>query len=263
VETALEALNSVDNVTVTGNAGGPWTVTFGGTQSNTNVSRLDGDVSSATNGTLVRTLSYTFDAAGDLTAASDPDSSLVDVSSSPRNRGVIMPRDGERRHTRTMTGHGGPGVPSLAVIATDTSAINGASSTHLQEETKPAGNLRNGKGIRVIDVLENVCTVSTRCCARCNCRRMPPLRNGLDMAAACASWRAWTRTAARHSAWKRTVSSSAPRNWAASRHIAGATNSHFPSTRRPPKNPAVGERREARRLDFGTTGGQNVGSRSW
>ena len=41
-------LNSVDNVTVTGNAGGPWTVTFGGTQSNTNVSRLDGDASAAT-----------------------------------------------------------------------------------------------------------------------------------------------------------------------------------------------------------------------
>jgi hypothetical protein len=60
VETALEALNSVDNVTVMGNAGGPWTVTFGGTQSNTNVARLAGDVSAATNGTLVRTLSYTY-----------------------------------------------------------------------------------------------------------------------------------------------------------------------------------------------------------
>ena len=39
VEAALEALGSVDNVTVTGNAGGPWTVTFGGTQSGTDVSR--------------------------------------------------------------------------------------------------------------------------------------------------------------------------------------------------------------------------------
>jgi hypothetical protein len=30
-----------------------------------------------------------------------------------------------------MTGHVGPGVPSLAVVATDTSAINGAGSAHL------------------------------------------------------------------------------------------------------------------------------------
>ncbi len=56
VEAALEALGSVDNVTVTGNAGGPWTVTFGGTQSGTNVSRMDGDVSAATAGSLVRTV---------------------------------------------------------------------------------------------------------------------------------------------------------------------------------------------------------------
>jgi len=77
VETALEALTSVDNVTVTGNAGGPWTVTFGGAQANMNVARLDGDVSGATNGTLVRTLAYTYDAAGQLTAASDPDSSYA------------------------------------------------------------------------------------------------------------------------------------------------------------------------------------------
>ncbi len=77
VEAALEALGSVDNVTVTGNAGGPWTVTFGGSQSGTNVSRMDGDVSAATAGSLVRTATYTYDAAGQLTAASDPDSSYA------------------------------------------------------------------------------------------------------------------------------------------------------------------------------------------
>ncbi len=77
VEAALEALGSVDDVTVTGNAGGPWTVTFGGSQSGTNVSRMDGDVSAATAGSLVRTLTYTYDAAGQLTAASDPDSSYA------------------------------------------------------------------------------------------------------------------------------------------------------------------------------------------
>ena len=77
VDAALDALASVDNVTVTGNAGGPWTVTFGGSQAGTNVSRMGGDATAATAGTLVRTLSYTYDAASQLTAASDPDSSYA------------------------------------------------------------------------------------------------------------------------------------------------------------------------------------------
>ena len=77
VDAALDALNSVDNVTVTGNAGGPWTVTFGGSQAGLNVSRMGGDATAATTGTLVRTLSYTYDAASQLTAASDPDSSYA------------------------------------------------------------------------------------------------------------------------------------------------------------------------------------------
>ncbi len=77
VAAALEALGSVDNVTVTGNGGGPWTVTFGGTQSGTNVSRMDGDASAASAGSVVRTLSFTYDAASQLTATSDPDSSYA------------------------------------------------------------------------------------------------------------------------------------------------------------------------------------------
>ena len=77
VDAALDALASVDNVTVTGNAGGPWTVTFGGSQAGLNVSRMGGDATAVTAGTLVRTLSYTYDAASQLTAASDPDSSYA------------------------------------------------------------------------------------------------------------------------------------------------------------------------------------------
>ena len=77
VETALEAMSSVDNVSVTGNSGGPWTITFGGTQSGENVARLDGDISAATAGTLERTISYAYDANGQLTSASDPDSSYA------------------------------------------------------------------------------------------------------------------------------------------------------------------------------------------
>jgi YD repeat-containing protein len=77
VETALEALNAIDDVTVTGSAGGPWTIVYGGDQAGEDVSRLDGDVTGATTGTLERTISYTYDAAGQLTAASDPDSSYA------------------------------------------------------------------------------------------------------------------------------------------------------------------------------------------
>ena len=116
VESALEALNSVDNVTVTGNAGGPWTVTFGGTHSNTNVSRLDGDATAASNGTLVRTLSYTFDAAGQLTAASDPDSSYA---VSYDNLGRVV----------TVDNNGTSGVPRVILTSAYDAAGNRGSLT--------------------------------------------------------------------------------------------------------------------------------------
>ncbi len=74
VDTVLEALSGIDQVTVTGNAGGPWTVTFGGTQSGMNQPQLGGDPTTLSNGTLVRTISYTLDAASQLTSVSDPDS---------------------------------------------------------------------------------------------------------------------------------------------------------------------------------------------
>jgi RHS repeat-associated protein len=77
VEFAIEELNAVDQVTVTGASGGPWTVTFVGTHSATNVFRMDGDVSASTNGNLIRTINYAFDAANQLTSASDPDSSYA------------------------------------------------------------------------------------------------------------------------------------------------------------------------------------------
>jgi hypothetical protein len=56
VAATLDALASVDNMTATGNTGGPWTVTFGGSQVGINVSRMGGDATAATIGTLVRTL---------------------------------------------------------------------------------------------------------------------------------------------------------------------------------------------------------------
>ncbi|GIW96382.1 MAG: hypothetical protein KatS3mg110_4423 [Pirellulaceae bacterium] len=77
VETALEALADIDNVIVTGDAGGPWTVEFVGAQAGTNVARLDGDAARLTSGTLAREISYSWDIGTRLVAASDPDSSYT------------------------------------------------------------------------------------------------------------------------------------------------------------------------------------------
>lgn len=77
VDSGLEELNSVDLVNVTGNAGGPWTVTFVGTHSNMNVAQMNGDASSLTGGTLTRTISYSYDVANQLTSSSDTDSSYA------------------------------------------------------------------------------------------------------------------------------------------------------------------------------------------
>ncbi|GIW91674.1 MAG: hypothetical protein KatS3mg109_2106 [Pirellulaceae bacterium] len=77
VETALEALAEIDNVIVTGDSGGPWTVEFVGAQAGTNVARLDGDAARLTSGTLAREISYSWDIGTRLVAASDPDSSYT------------------------------------------------------------------------------------------------------------------------------------------------------------------------------------------
>jgi YD repeat-containing protein len=77
IETALEDLSTVDNVTVTGSAGGPWTVTFAGSHAGVNVAALQGDTANVAWGDLVRTISYEFDDAGQLLSASDPDSAYA------------------------------------------------------------------------------------------------------------------------------------------------------------------------------------------
>lgn len=57
VQTALRALSSIGgtNVAVSGNAGGPYTVTFQGTLRDTNVAQMTGDGSGLTGGTLTIT----------------------------------------------------------------------------------------------------------------------------------------------------------------------------------------------------------------
>ena len=70
VESSLEALQSIDNVTVTGSSGS-FTITFGGAQANKNVPQLQGDAKLASNGSNVRIITSTFDS----------DSRLVDSRS--------------------------------------------------------------------------------------------------------------------------------------------------------------------------------------
>jgi RHS repeat-associated protein len=77
VDSAVEALQSVDTVTTSGSNGGPWTITFTGSHANTNVAQLQGDAANSSSGSMARTISFTYDAASQMTAASDSDGSLA------------------------------------------------------------------------------------------------------------------------------------------------------------------------------------------
>ena len=71
VDTALEALTTIDTVTVSGNAGGPWSITFTGEHSGENVPQMTGNGANLENHQN-RVLSFEYDAADQLTEASDP-----------------------------------------------------------------------------------------------------------------------------------------------------------------------------------------------
>jgi len=109
VDTALEALQAVDTVTVTGNAGGPWTVTFTGAHAGLNVSVMNGDAASLTSGTLLSTLNYGYDLGNQLTSTSDSNSTYA------FNLGRVL----------TVSNSGTSGVPTVVL----TSAYD-ASSNH-------------------------------------------------------------------------------------------------------------------------------------
>ena len=75
LKSVLDGFNGIDNVTVTGGSGS-FTVTFGGTQSNTNMSQIFGDAANASNGSTVRTITTAYDAASQITSISDPSSTI-------------------------------------------------------------------------------------------------------------------------------------------------------------------------------------------
>jgi len=130
VETALDGLAGIDNVAVTGNAGGPYTITFGGTQSNTNVPQISADVTFLTSGTVDRTLSYAYDAASQLTSTSDPDSSYAYTFD---NLGRVL----------TVSNSGTSGVPTVVLTSaynangqrTSVSATRGGTNDFLNSYT--------------------------------------------------------------------------------------------------------------------------------
>jgi hypothetical protein len=71
----LDGFNGIDNVTVTGSSGS-FTVTFGGTQSTTNMQQIFGDAANASNGSTQRTITTAYDAASQITSVSDPSSTI-------------------------------------------------------------------------------------------------------------------------------------------------------------------------------------------
>ena len=77
VDSALEALPSIDTVTVSGSAGGPFTVTFTGSHANTNIAQLTTDSTYLTSGSVSRTVTNVYDVASQLTSATDTDSTYA------------------------------------------------------------------------------------------------------------------------------------------------------------------------------------------
>ncbi len=63
-------MDGIDSVTVTGGSGS-FTVTFGGTQAQTNMNQIFGDAADAAIGTATRTITTTYNAADEVTEISD------------------------------------------------------------------------------------------------------------------------------------------------------------------------------------------------
>jgi YD repeat-containing protein len=72
VETALEALAGIDNVAVSGSAGGPWTITFLGSLAGQNVPPLGVNSTGLTNANPLSLTTYAYDAASRLLSTTDP-----------------------------------------------------------------------------------------------------------------------------------------------------------------------------------------------
>lgn len=105
VESTLEALQAINDVTVTGSAGGPWTVTFGGAHAGLNVPQIQADGSTLVSGTVNRTISTTYDGDSRVTGVSDSDSTYGYTYD---NIGRIL----------TVSNSGTSGVPTVVFTST-------------------------------------------------------------------------------------------------------------------------------------------------
>ncbi len=146
VETALEALTSVDNVTVTGSAGGPWTVTFVGTHSGVNQASLNGDAAALTSGTLVRTISYSYDAASQLIETADPDSVYAYTYD---NLGRVLTVDND-------------GTPGVAQVVLTSAYDNNGNRASLSAEIDSADDFLNSYSYDALNRLIRVDQVAGR-----------------------------------------------------------------------------------------------------
>ena len=76
LKTVLDGMIGIDSVTVTGSSGS-FTVTFGGTQSQTGMSQIFGDAANATNGSTNRTITTGYNAADEINSLSDPSATIT------------------------------------------------------------------------------------------------------------------------------------------------------------------------------------------
>ncbi len=121
-------------------AGGPWTVTFVGTHSGVNQVTLNGDAAALTSGTLVRTISYAYDAASQLIETADPDSVYAYKYD---NLGRVL----------TVDNDGTPGAPQVVL----TSAYdNNGNRTSLSAEIDSADDFFNSYSYDALNQLIRV-----------------------------------------------------------------------------------------------------------
>ncbi len=154
VQAALEVLNNIapGDIVVTGPAGGPWTVTFGGTLDETNVAEMTGSAASLTGTNAIQSVTitgaptggtFTLTYSGQTTAALAFNISAADLATALKALSNIGPTD------VTVTGDaGGPytvefvttmGSQPITAMTADAASLTGGTTPAVVIETTQAG----------------------------------------------------------------------------------------------------------------------------
>lgn len=142
VETALEALTAIDAVSVSGSAGGPFTITFEGTHTGQNVQTLWPIAFALTNANdLEVTTLFTFDDAGQMLSVTDPLGRVTSYQYDNLGRLILT----------TLPDPDGAGGQAAAEIANEYDAASRLIST-----TDPLGNVTEYE----YDLLDNLVLVT-------------------------------------------------------------------------------------------------------